>query len=151
MMNNVSLMGRLTMAPELKTTPASHSVCNFTVASNKPHKPKEGAQNADFVPIVAWDGAAEFVANHFNKGDLIAVTGRLTSSSYEVDGKRYSRLTVTASQVDFCGYRKPSNEQNTEGVEKNEKVLEEPGWDKDDDWTEPKWPEDAYLPEDPRL
>ena len=36
-MNNVSLIGRLTKDPDLKTTQSGLSVCRFTVAVDRPY------------------------------------------------------------------------------------------------------------------
>ena len=73
-MNKVELIGRLTAQPQLKYTNSNKPVCSFSVAVNKRIN---GENNADFINCVAWNTTAEFVSKYFNKGQAIAVIGRL--------------------------------------------------------------------------
>ncbi|MER3495738.1 MAG: single-stranded DNA-binding protein, partial [Armatimonadota bacterium] len=49
--NKVTLVGRLTKEPELRSTTTGKSVCSFSIAVNKRIKPKEGGAEADFFPV----------------------------------------------------------------------------------------------------
>jgi len=104
--NNVVLMGRLTSDPELKITTTNKSVCGFNLAVDKY---KEGA---DFIPCVAWEKRAEFIANYFKKGSMIAVMGRLQSRRYEdKEGNNRSVIEVVVEQVSFTGEKKQDNQR----------------------------------------
>lgn len=102
LMNNVSLIGRLTADPELKHTQSGKGFTRFTVAVDRPTKQGEEKQ-ADFINIVAWDKTAEFVCKYFSKGQRIALTGTIRTGSYTDKGgdKRYT-FEVWASNVEFC-------------------------------------------------
>ena len=109
-MNNVVLIGRLTRDPELRYIPNSgNAVCNFTLAISKGlSKEKEqevkakGQQVADFIRIVVWGKSAENCANYLAKGRLVAVQGRIQTSSYDdKDGKRIYTFDVVANNVEF--------------------------------------------------
>ena len=75
MINNVTLMGRLTAEPELKTTQSGKSVLSFCIAVERDFKQGDERQ-ADFINIVAWNKTAEFINTYFRKGDMIAVVGK---------------------------------------------------------------------------
>ena len=86
MLNKVVLMGRLTADVEVKATQSGKSVAAFTVACDRDFGEKE----ADFINCVAWEKKAEFISKWFRKGDVIALTGRISVRSYDTDnGKRY--------------------------------------------------------------
>lgn len=95
-MNTVSIIGRLTRDLELKTfNEGKGFYTRFTLAINRVQH-KDMQAEADFINIVAWSGLAETLCKHLKKVSQIAITGRLSSSSYvDKDGnKRYSTEVV---------------------------------------------------------
>jgi single-strand DNA-binding protein len=106
-MNQIILIGRTTTDIELKMTQAGKSVCSFTLAVNKNFKKDE----ANFIPVVAWDKLAETICNYVKKGQQIAIQGELTSRRYEVDGQKRTAYEVVANTFEFCGSSadKPTN------------------------------------------
>lgn len=101
-MNNVQLIGRLTITPELKTTQTGTSLTRFTVAVDRPVKQGEEKQ-ADFINIVAWNKTAEFVCRYFNKGQKIAIIGSIRTGSYtNNNGDKVYTTDVWALNVEFC-------------------------------------------------
>lgn len=100
-MNNLTLMGRLTADPELRTTTNGNSVATFTVAVDRGYGDKK---ETDFVPCVAWRKTGEFVHNYFVKGDTIAVVGSLTSRRYEdKNGAKRTAWECLVEKAYFCG------------------------------------------------
>ena len=102
-LNKVLLIGNVTADPELKQTTGGKSVCNFSIAVDRPFvKENSNAQDVDFINVVAWGKTAEFVAAYFSKGDPIFVSGALQIRSWtDTDGsKRYSSEVVT-DEVSF--------------------------------------------------
>ena len=98
--NKCILLGNLTHDPEIKTTPSGVSVCNFSIAVNRPFA-KEGQIDVDFINVVAWEKRAEFVASYFTKGEPILVCGSLQIKSWDDNGtKRYSP-EIVAEDVSF--------------------------------------------------
>ncbi|MGI6467725.1 MAG: single-stranded DNA-binding protein [Syntrophomonadaceae bacterium] len=98
MLNRVILIGRLTRDPELRYTPNGAAVVSFTMAVERRFNRNE----ADFIPIVAWNKLAENCANYLGKGRLVAVEGRLQVRSYETqDGQRRWVTEVIADEVRF--------------------------------------------------
>lgn len=106
MINNVTIMGRLTADPELRQTPSGISTCTVTVAVDRSYTPQGQERQTDFIPVVAWRQTAEFIARNFTKGKMIAITGQLRTRTYT--DKRYSDVThyvmeLYADSVSFCG------------------------------------------------
>lgn len=82
-MNNVSLTGRITKDPELKTTPSGKNYLMFTIAVDRGYKDAQGNKLSDFIPCVAWNSQAEFISKYVKKGNLIEITGTIQSRSYQ--------------------------------------------------------------------
>lgn len=102
MLNKVIIMGRLTAAPELKTTTGGVQVTSFCVAVDRPARAGEPKQ-ADFVNIVAWKGTAELICRYFGKGSPIILEGRLQTRSYtDRSGVKRTAVEVVADSVSFC-------------------------------------------------
>ena len=78
MLNHIVLMGRLTRDPELRYTQSQIPVASFSIAVDRDLKPRDGSEKqTDFFDCVAWRHTAEFVSKYFQKGALVAVSGRL--------------------------------------------------------------------------
>lgn len=103
MINNVVLMGRLTAAPDLKSTQSGTSVLSFTLAVDRRYQQTGTERQTDFINCVAWRQTAEFIAKYFNKGDLIAVTGEIQTRKFEVDGNKRTATEIVVSNASFCG------------------------------------------------
>lgn len=120
MLNVVAIMGRLVADPELRTTPAGHSVCSFRIACDRSYVQQGQERQADFIDIVAWRQQADFVSKYFQKGSMIAVEGSLQTRNYQ-DKQGISRtaVEVVANNISFAGAKRqdgqivPSYEQQT--------------------------------------
>ena len=110
MINNVTLMGRLTAAPELKQTTSGTSVVAFCIAVERRYQQKDGAKQTDFINCVAWRNTAEFIAKYFNKGDMIAVTGEIQTRKYQDNsGNNRVAVEVIIDNASFCGGKNSGN------------------------------------------
>jgi single-strand DNA-binding protein len=111
-MNKAILMGRLTKDPELKyTTTSNIPVCTFSLAVNRKFA-KEGAQQADFINIVAWRSTAEFCAKWFKKGKQVAVIGSIQTRNWDdTEGKRHYATEVVADEVYFADSKSAGDSQ----------------------------------------
>ena len=99
MLNNVSLVGRITKDPEIKMINNETPVCNFGIAVNRPFKNKDGEYEADFFNCAAFKQTAEFMGSYVKKGDLIGVVGALTTRTYDKDGQTHYVVEIRANQV----------------------------------------------------
>lgn len=120
MLNVVAIMGRLVADPELRTTPAGHSVCSFRIACDRSYAQQGQERQADFIDIVAWRQQADFVSKYFQKGSMIAVEGSLQTRNYQdKNGNNRTAVEVVANNISFAGAKRqdgqsvPSYEQQT--------------------------------------
>ena len=106
MYNKSILIGRLVADPELKTTPNGVNVAAFRIAVDRPYK-QDGERKADFISIVAWRAAAEFVCNYFGKGRLIGIEGSIQTRDYtDKDGNKRYITEVVAERAFFVESKK---------------------------------------------
>ena len=104
MLNVVAIGGRLVADPELRTTPAGHSVCSFRIACDRSYVQQGRERQADFIDIVAWRQQADFVSKYFQKGSLIAVEGSLQTRQYQdKNGNNRTAVEVVANNISFVG------------------------------------------------
>lgn len=116
-MNKVLLVGRLTRDPELRSINTGSSVCNFSIAINRPFKNKEGTIDADFINIIVFGRNAENLAKYCAKGSQVAVDGRLQTRNYVAqDGTKRYVTEVIADNVEFLGSKKDRIESNTDVI-----------------------------------
>ncbi|MGI6096423.1 MAG: single-stranded DNA-binding protein [Lachnospiraceae bacterium] len=108
MINRVVLMGRLTADPELKHTASDIPVTSFNIAVDRRNRD----DGADFITIVAWRGAAEFICKYFSKGQMIAIDGRIQVRPWEdKNGNKRQSVEVVVDNVSFCGSKNSQSKQ----------------------------------------
>lgn len=97
------VIGNLTRDPEIKALPSGIKVCNFSVATNRTWKDKNGAkqESADYHNIVVFGRQAEIVAQYMKKGSSIMVEGRMQTRSWDADGGKKYRTEVIADRIQF--------------------------------------------------
>ena len=115
MLNNISLVGRLTKDVELRYTPSNVAVATFTLAVNRTFKNENGDREADFINCVMWRQQAENLANWAKKGALIGITGRIQTRSYDnQQGQRVYVTEVVAEQFQLLESRNSQGQQNNQ-------------------------------------
>ena len=111
MLNHITIMGRLTRDPELRTTQAGVSVVSFTVACDRDFGGRDGGERqTDFIDCVAWRSTGEFVSKYFHKGSMIVVSGRLQSRKWQDrEGNNRTSWEINADNVYFGESRRDSD------------------------------------------
>lgn len=116
MINNVTLVGRLTKDPDLRYTSSGTGVATFTLAVNRNFTSADGTREADFINCVIWRKPAETLANYAKKGVLIGVTGRIQTRSYDnQQGQKVYVTEVIADNFQLLESKKADSSQNTQG------------------------------------
>ena len=114
MINNVTLIGRLTRDAELRYTPSNIATAQFNIACNRNFKNANGEYDADFINCVMWREQAERFCNWTKKGMLVGITGRIQTRSYEGnDGKRVYVTEVVAESFQVLEKRDNTANQNS--------------------------------------
>ena len=108
-MNNVSLIGRLTRDPELRTTSSGLSTCRFSLAvDGRPDA--SGNPHTDFINIVVFGAQADNVSKYCKKGSQVGISGRIQTGSYTAqDGSTRYTTDVVAARVQFLGSKNASS------------------------------------------
>ena len=83
--NKVQLIGNLGNAPEIITLESGKKLAKFSLATNENYKNAKGEKVTDtqWHNIVAWNKTAEIIEKYLEKGNEVAIEGKLTSRSYE--------------------------------------------------------------------
>lgn len=111
-LNQVTLTGRLTADPELKTTPSGVAVTSFTIAVERKYS-RDQQKQTDFIDIVAWRQTAQFICNYFRKGSAICIIGEIQTRSWsDADGRKRRATEVVASEALFCESKKEVENRN---------------------------------------
>lgn len=114
MINNVTLIGRLTKDAELRYTPNNIATAQFNVACNRNFKNANDEYDADFINCVMWREQAERFCNWTRKGMLVGITGRIQTRNYENnDGKRVYVTEVVAENFQVLEKRDNTANQNS--------------------------------------
>ena len=109
MLNHIAVMGRLTGDPETWYLQGSNnSVTRFTAAVERNYKAaNEEKPKTDFINCVAWNKTGEFIAKHFQKGSMIAVTGSLELGSYtNKEGVKVYTAEIKVDSAYFTGEKR---------------------------------------------
>lgn len=114
MLNRITICGRLTRDPELRTTSTGKDVVEFSIAVNKRIKPADGA-DADFFRVKAWGQTASYVGEYIGRGRLVSVDGRLESRKYtDKDGNNREIVEIVADNVNALDRPKEDAEPRQE-------------------------------------
>ncbi len=100
MINNFIVMGRLTHDPceKITQTQNGNTICNFTIANKK----RTATDSANFFNCRAWNKQAEFISNHFKKGDRILLTCSVELESFtNSEQKKQTVCVLNVQNADF--------------------------------------------------
>lgn len=102
-LNKVILVGNLTRDPELKALPSGIKVANFSIATNRSYKDKEGNKKdeVEFHNLVSFGKQAEVIEQWCKKSSQLMVEGRLSTKSWESDGKKMYKTEIVVDNFQF--------------------------------------------------
>ncbi|OGH71515.1 MAG: hypothetical protein A2921_01575 [Candidatus Magasanikbacteria bacterium RIFCSPLOWO2_01_FULL_43_20b] len=101
-LNRVTLLGRLTRDPEVRTTPTGKTVATVSVATGRVWFDAAGAkqEKTEFSSCVLWGKLAEIAGQYLSKGRRVYVEGRLETRDWTgQDGVKRYRTEVIASNL----------------------------------------------------
>jgi len=105
--NKVILVGHLGKDPEVKYTPSSTAVANFSMATSESWKDKNTGQKqerTEWHRVVVWGKLAEIVGQYLKKGALVYVGGKLQTRKYQdKEGKERYITEVVADEMRMLG------------------------------------------------
>ena len=120
-MNHITLIGRLAKDPELKYSQSGKAYCRFTLAVAREFNRDE----TDFLDCVAWNKAAEIIAEYLRKGKRAAIQGRLETGTYEKDGKNIKTHNIVVDRFEIVDSARSKTNKNQSYSNNNDDVLDD--------------------------
>ena len=100
-LNFVGLIGRLTQDNELRTNTNGKSFLSNSIAVQRSFKNANGDYDTDFINVAFSGKTAEFVNEHFHKGDVISVIGNISVATKETENGKRTFTNVNVDNVAF--------------------------------------------------
>ncbi|MEJ2051733.1 MAG: single-stranded DNA-binding protein [Calditrichota bacterium] len=100
--NKILLIGRLGGDPEVRYAPSGNAVANFSLATNRSYKDKDGnmQEQTDWHRIVAWTRLAEFAKQYLHKGMRVYIEGRIQYREWQdQNGVKRNVTDVIANDI----------------------------------------------------
>lgn len=101
-LNKVIIIGRMTANPEMRTLQSGGEVTNFSVATSRKWKDKDGKQTeeTEFHRVVAFGRTAQVICQYCVKGSLLALEGRLRTRTWDdKQGVKHYTTEVIAEAI----------------------------------------------------
>lgn len=107
--NKVQLIGHVGQVPDVKTLTTGQVLAKVSLATSETYKNKTGEKVKEtyWHNLIAWGKTATFIQEYVQKGQEIAVEGKLTNRSYEgKDGLKHYVTEVIVNELMLMGTKK---------------------------------------------
>lgn len=107
--NKVQLIGNLGMNPEIKTLESGKKLAKFSIATNESYRNIKGEKIEDtqWHNLVAWGKTADIIEKYLQKGNEVAIEGKLNNRSYDdQDGNKRYITEIVVSELLMLGGKK---------------------------------------------
>lgn len=113
LINQVTLVGRLTKHPEVKHTADGTPLLQTTIAVSRPYRNAKGETDTDFIYCTVWGRLAETAARYSEKGSLVAVLGMIQTRNYkDPAGKTIYVTEVLVQTIRFLSKKQVEAQEN---------------------------------------
>jgi single-strand DNA-binding protein len=102
--NKAIIVGRVSQAPDLRSTPGGQPDATMGVATNRLWTDKSGQkhEDAEFHTVVLWGKLAELASMYLPKGALVLVEGRMETRTWEDNEGNPRKMTeIVAEEIQF--------------------------------------------------
>jgi single-strand DNA-binding protein len=89
-MNIAHLIGRVGQTPEIRSSQNGKTVATLSLATTERWRDKSGERQEKTIwhNLVCWqEGLCKVIEQYVNKGDMLAITGKIENRKYEKDGQ----------------------------------------------------------------
>lgn len=120
-LNRVTIIGRLTRDPEVRTTPTGKSVASVSVATGRQWKDQVGQvqKESEFHNVVFWGKLADLAGQYLRKASRLYVEGRIKTRDWiGQDGVKRYRTEIIADNIIMLD-SKPSGSYSSTPVSAN--------------------------------
>lgn len=104
--NRVQLIGNVGQDPEIKNLEGGRKLANISLATNDSYTNDKGEKITDtqWHRLTAWGNTAEIIEKYVTKGKEIAITGKISYSSYDdKNGEKRFATEITINELQFVG------------------------------------------------
>lgn len=122
--NKAFILGNLGKDPEVRFGASGTPVCNFSVATTRSWKDKDGKkqEETEWHNVVVFDKLAEACGEYLKKGSKVFVEGRIKNDKWEKDGVAHHATKIYAVSVQFLDAKKKENAEAEKPPSENEDV-----------------------------
>ena len=119
MFNSITAAAYLVKDPEVRTTDTGNKVANLRVGISTAN-----AKTKCFIDVEFWNKTAEIAEKYLTKGREFMVQGELCMSSWEKDGKNFSKYYIRGKDLQFLSSGKKSDSDSaSEKSEESEDLV----------------------------
>lgn len=112
MYNSITAAAYLVKDPEVRTTNNGKKVVSLRAGIST-----SNAKTKCFVDVEYWDKTAEIAEKYLSKGREFIVNGELCMSSWEKDGKKFSKYFVRGKDLQFLSSKKSEGDSDNSSNE----------------------------------
>jgi single-strand DNA-binding protein len=107
--NKVQLIGNLGQTPEIISFENGNKLAKLSIATNESYKNAQGekVEAVQWHNAIAWGKQADIIEKYLDKGQEVAIEGKLVSRSYETkDGEKRSTTEIQINEFLMLGTKK---------------------------------------------
>lgn len=130
-MNRIILIGNLGQDPECKIFASGSSVAQFSLATTKRYKDKQGELKTDtsWHNIVLWGKLAEIAEKYLKKGAKVMIEGEIKYETYQSDGVTKHMTKIIGNNLEMLSAKEggqKSQAQTTQTTQDQPTQPDEP-------------------------
>ncbi len=106
--NRVNLIGNLGMNPQVRETSNGKKMARFTIATSENYRNSKGEKvtETQWHNIVTWGNQAAYVEKYLEKGQQVAIEGKLTHREYQNSSNEKRYITeIVVHEILILKYR----------------------------------------------
>jgi single-strand DNA-binding protein len=115
--NRVNLIGYLGMNPQVRETSNGKKMAKFTMATSETYRNSKGDKvtETQWHNIVVWGNQAAYAEKYMEKGQQVAIEGKLTHREYkDTKGEKRFITEVVVHEILILKYRDQLQEASKE-------------------------------------
>ncbi len=98
-LNEVTLVGRVSAAPERRDLPSGDTLVTLRVVVDRPPQRGVTKRAVDVIGVACWSKRTQRTARGLEPGDCVRVEGALRRRFFAADGARANRYEVEAGRL----------------------------------------------------
>ncbi len=111
MLNNVVLVGRVVVEPELTVRESGVRSCRVLLSVLRPFRNEKNEYESDLIPIYVWYKMADLVCEYVGVGSIVGFKCRLGTHRFDVDNMRLNLIDVIAERISFIQLKERTNKK----------------------------------------